>query len=170
MKCSLGISNFLEEISRLCHAITVLYFLHCSPKRVFPSLTAIFWSSAFSWVYLSFSPLPFTFLLFSVIFKASQTTTLHFFFLRSDFGHHLLYNVMNLHPWFFRCSIYQIESLESICHFHCIMVRDLIWVIPEWSSGYTLIRKKMGPAWSSMCSCWVLMLVAASFRVITAYV
>ena len=33
-------------------------------------------------------------------------------------------------------SVYQISSFESICHFHCILVRDLIWVIPEWSSGF----------------------------------
>ena len=31
-------------------------------------------------------------------------------------------------------AFYQIWSLESICHFHCMIVRDLIWVIPEWSS------------------------------------
>ena len=27
-------------------------------------------------------------------------------------------------------------SLESICHFHCIIIRDLIQVIPEWPSGF----------------------------------
>ena len=24
----------------------------------------------------------------------------------------------------------------SICHFHCRIIKDLIWVIPEWSSGF----------------------------------
>ena len=33
-------------------------------------------------------------------------------------------------------ALYQIQSLESICHFHCIIIRDLIQVIPEWSSGF----------------------------------
>ena len=33
--------------------------LHCLFKKVFLSLLAILWSSAFSWVYLSLSPLPF---------------------------------------------------------------------------------------------------------------
>ena len=31
---------------------------------------------------------------------------------------------------------YQIWSLKSISHFHCIIIRDLIKVIPEWSSGF----------------------------------
>ena len=37
-----------------------------------------------------------------------------------------LYNVTNLRPQFFRHSVYQIYSLESISHFHCIIIRDLI--------------------------------------------
>ena len=32
--------------------------LHWSPRKAFLSLLAILWSSAFKWVYLSFSPLP----------------------------------------------------------------------------------------------------------------
>ena len=38
--------------------------LHCSPKKAFFSPLAILWNSAFSWVYLSLSPLLFTSLLF----------------------------------------------------------------------------------------------------------
>ena len=55
----------------------------CSQKS-FLSLFPILWNSAFSWVYLSLSPLPFTFLLFSTVCKASlenHLTFLHFFFL-----------------------------------------------------------------------------------------
>ena len=60
----------------------------------------------------------------------------------------LLYNVTNFSPQFIRHSIYQIgplnlnstllitQSLKSISHFHCIIIRDLIQVIPEWSSGF----------------------------------
>ena len=33
-------------------------------------------------------------------------------------------------------AFYQIYSLESICHFYCLIIRDLIQVIPEWSSGF----------------------------------
>ena len=28
------------------------------------------------------------------------------------------------------------SHLKFISHFHCIIIRDLIWVIPEWSSGF----------------------------------
>ena len=69
MKCSLGISNFLEEFSNL--------------SKEFLSLLAILWKCAFRWVYLSFSPSPFT-SLFSVICKASSDNHfafLHLFFL-----------------------------------------------------------------------------------------
>ena len=58
--------------------------LHCSLRKAFLSLLAILWNSAFRWVYLSFCPLPFTFLLFWAICKASSDNHfafLHFFFL-----------------------------------------------------------------------------------------
>ena len=45
--------------------------LHCSFKKAL-SFLAILWNSAFSWVYLSLSPLPFASLLFSAICKASS--------------------------------------------------------------------------------------------------
>ena len=78
MKCSLGISNFLEEISSLSHSIVLLYSLHWSLRKDFLSLLALLWNSAFKWVYLSFSPLPLASLLFSAIFMASSDN--HFAF------------------------------------------------------------------------------------------
>ena len=49
----------------LCTYVCVYFFsLHCSLKTFF-SLLAVLWTSAFSWVYFSLSPLPFTSLLFS---------------------------------------------------------------------------------------------------------
>ena len=54
-------------------------FLHCSLRKAFLSLLAILCYSAFRWVYLSFSPLPFASLLFSAICKASPDN--HFAFL-----------------------------------------------------------------------------------------
>ena len=53
--------------------------LHWSLKKAFLSLLDILWNSAFEWVYLSFSPLPFTSLLFTAICKASSDS--HFVFL-----------------------------------------------------------------------------------------
>ena len=50
--------------------------LHHSLKKAALSLLAILWNSAFSWVYLSFSPLLFISFLFSLFVKPPQMTTL----------------------------------------------------------------------------------------------
>ena len=58
--------------------------LHWLLRKAFLSHHAILWNSAFKWVYLSFSPLHFTSLLFSAICKASldnHFAILLFFFL-----------------------------------------------------------------------------------------
>ena len=58
--------------------------LHWLLRKVFLSLLAILWNSAFKWVYLSFSPLPLASFLFSAICKASSDyhfAFLHFFYL-----------------------------------------------------------------------------------------
>ena len=84
MKCSLGISNFLEEISSLSHSMFSSIYLHWSLRKAFLPLLAILWNSAFRCLYLSFSPLLFTSLLFTAICKASSDNCfafLHFFFL-----------------------------------------------------------------------------------------
>jgi len=98
MKCSLGISNFLKEISSLAHSLFSLYFffLHCSLKRFFLYLLAILWNSAFEWVYLF--PFPLASLIFSAICKVSLDNPFAFlhFILVDSFDHGLLYNVRNL--------------------------------------------------------------------------
>ena len=86
MKCSLGILNFLEEISSLSHPIVFLYFFALLTEEgfLFLSLLAILWNSAFRWAYLSFSPLLFNSLLYTAIRKAfsdSHFAFLHFIFL-----------------------------------------------------------------------------------------
>ena len=53
--------------------------IHVSMRKAFLSLFDILWNSAFKWVYLSFSPLPFTSLLFVAVCKASSDS--HFYFL-----------------------------------------------------------------------------------------
>ena len=70
----------------LVFPILLFFFisLHCSLRKAFLYLLAILWNPAFRWVYLSFSSLPFTFLLFTAICKASSDkhfAILHFFFL-----------------------------------------------------------------------------------------
>ena len=81
----LGISNSLEKVSSLYHSVVSSISLLCSLRKAFLSLRAIVWNSAFRWVCLSFSPLPFTSLLLSAICKATSDNHfafLHFFFLR----------------------------------------------------------------------------------------
>ena len=76
------ISNFLEEISSLFYCLISSISLHCSFKKAL-SLLALFWISAFSWVYLSPSPLPFAHPLSLPICKDisdNHFAFLHFFF------------------------------------------------------------------------------------------
>ena len=76
MKCSFDISSFLEEISSLSFLLFSSVSLHCSSKKPFLSLFATLWNSAFSWIYLSLSPL-LSLLFFPQLFiKPPQTTTL----------------------------------------------------------------------------------------------
>ena len=69
MKCSLGISNFLEEISSLSHSIVFLYFFALIAEEDFLIAPCCSLELSFKWVYLSFSPLPFASLLFTAICK-----------------------------------------------------------------------------------------------------
>ena len=80
MKCSLGISDFLKEVSSLSHSIVFLYFFALITEEGFVSLLPILWNSAFKWVYLSFPPLLFTSPLLTAICKASSDS--HFAFLQ----------------------------------------------------------------------------------------
>ena len=66
--------------------------LHCSLKKAFLCLLDFLWNSAFSWVYLFLSPLPF----FSQLFVRLRQPLCLLAFLFLGFGHHFLYNVMNL--------------------------------------------------------------------------
>ena len=82
--------------------------LHWSLRKVFLSLLAILWNSAFRWVYLFF--LLCLLLLFSQLLLRPPQTPVCLFafpFLGDGFGHHLLYNAMSLYPYFHRHSVYQ---------------------------------------------------------------
>ena len=83
MKYSLGIIILKRSFIFLILLFSSIS-LHWSLRKVFLSLLAILWNSAFKWVYLSLSPLLFTSILFSAICKApsdSHFAFLHFFFL-----------------------------------------------------------------------------------------
>ena len=100
MKYSLGISNFLEEISSLSHSVLFLYFFALITEEGFFISSCCLWNSAFRCLYLSFSPLLFTSLLFTTICKASPDSHFAFFaflFHGDGLDSCLLYNVMNLY-------------------------------------------------------------------------
>ena len=81
MKYSLGISNFLEEISSLSHSIVFLYSFALIIEEGFLISPSYSLELFIQVVYLSFSPLRFTSLLFSTISKASPDShfaLLHF--------------------------------------------------------------------------------------------
>ena len=97
MNCSLGISNFLKEISSLPILLFPSISLHWSLRKAFLSLLAILWNSAFRCVYLSFYLLRFASLLLSANCKASSDrhfTILHIFFLGDGFDHPVLHSIM----------------------------------------------------------------------------
>ena len=96
MKCSLGISYFLEELSSLSILLFSSISLHCSLRKDFFLLLAAYCTSAF--IYIFTSPLPFTSLLVWLICSASSDSY-YFFgmsFSSGQFLSHLWYNVTNI--------------------------------------------------------------------------
>ena len=79
MKCSLGISNFLEETSILSHSVVFLYFFALITEEGFLISPCYSLELCIQWVYLSFSPLLLASLLFTAICKISSVS--HFAFL-----------------------------------------------------------------------------------------
>ena len=100
MKCSLGISNFLEEISSLSQSIVVLYLFALITEEGFLISPCYSLELCIQMGISFFSPLPLASLLFSAICKPPQTIILHFafLFLRDGLDHCLLYNITNLRP------------------------------------------------------------------------
>ena len=78
MKCSFGISSFLEEISSFSRSVVFLYFFALIAEEGFLISPCYSLELCIIWVYLSFSPLPFTSLLSSAICKASSDNHLAF--------------------------------------------------------------------------------------------
>ena len=129
---------FLKDLYSLSHSIVFLCFFALIPEEGF--LISPCYSLELS-IQMGISFLfsfAFTFSSFSAICRASSDNDFclfAFLFLGDGLDYCLLYNVTNLHPQFFRNSI-RSNPLTLICHFHCIIIKDLIQVIPEWSSGF----------------------------------
>src|SRR5574337_45069 len=112
MKCSLGISNFLEELSSLSHSVVFLYFFALIAEEGFLISPCYSWELCIQ-ILISF--------LFSFAFCFSSFHSylqglprqpfclFAFLFHGGGLDPYLLYIVMNLFcPHFFRHSVYQI--------------------------------------------------------------
>ena len=100
MKCSLGISNFLEENSSLSHSVIVLYFFALITEEGF-LISSCYSLELCIQIGISFPfPSPLASLLFTAIARPPKTTILLFCiaFLGKGLDHCLLYNVMKLCP------------------------------------------------------------------------
>ena len=119
MKCSLGISNFLEEISNHSHSIVFHYFFALIAEEGFliSPCYSLELCIQMGMLLLLLSRCIFPFLLcFSLLFFLQILVGLlrqpfcffAFLFHGDGLDPCLLYNVMNLHPEFIRHSVYQI--------------------------------------------------------------
>ena len=111
MKCSLGISNFFEEISSLSHSAVFLYFFALITEEGFLFSPCYSLELCIQMLVSFLFLLCFSLLFFSQLFvRPPQTTILSFCisFSWDGLDHCLLYNVMDLHSQFIRHSIYQI--------------------------------------------------------------
>ena len=111
MKCSLGISNFLEEISSLSHSIVFLYFFTLIAEEgflIFPCYSLELGIQMGISFLFSFA---FRFSSFHSCLQGLPRQPFCFFaflFLEDGLDPCLLYSVTNLRPQFIRHSVYQI--------------------------------------------------------------
>ena len=126
MKYSLGISSFLEKISCLSNSIIFLYFLALISEESFLSLLAILWTLHSNGYIFPF--LLCLLLLFSQLFISPSETTILPFCISFSYEWFCSLPSVQSHklPSLVRQALYQIESLQSIFHFHCIIIKDLI--------------------------------------------
>ena len=94
-------------------------------------------NSAFRWFHLSFSPLPFTSPLSQLFVRPPQTTTLPFCI---SFSWEWFWSLPPVQCYEPPSTVLQALSIRSnplnVCHIHCIIIKDLIQVIPEWLSVF----------------------------------
>ena len=142
MKCSVSISNLLKR--SLVFPILLFSFisLHWLLRKAFLSLLAILWNSAFKWVYTSFSPLPFTSVLFSAICKASSDN--HFAFLHF-FQSHWIFIIFN----FYHEPLFHMNTLGEKYTFWLIETGDNLCCSLFWNALPSLCKSclSLGPIW-----------------------
>ena len=111
LKYSIDISNFLEEISSLPQSVVFLYFFTLIAEESFLISPCCSLELCIQMGYTFPFLLCLSHLFFSQLFvRPPQTTILPFCscFLGDGLGQCVLYSVTNLHPLFFRHSVYQV--------------------------------------------------------------
>ena len=127
MKCSLGISNFIEEMSSLSHSIVFLYFFALITEEGFISpcysLELCIQMSIFPFL------LCFSLLFFSQLFVRPPQTAILLICISFSWGWSCSLSPVQCHePPFIVHQALCLSDLnpESICHFRCIVLRNLI--------------------------------------------
>ena len=120
MKCSLGVSHFLEEISSLSHSVVFLYFFALIKGRL-SYLLLLFFGTLHSNGYIFPFLLCFLLLFFSQLFVRPPQTTILLFCISFSWGWSCSLSPVKCHepPSIVHQALYQIKSLKSISHFHC---------------------------------------------------
>ena len=124
IKCSLGSSNFLEEISTISHSVVFFYFFALVTEEGFLI------SPCYSWELCILMGLSFLFLFAfrfsSQIFVRPSQTAIFPFCISFSWRWSWSLSAVQCHepPSIVHQALYHIWSLEFICHFHCMMVRD----------------------------------------------
>ena len=140
MKCSLGISNFLGEISSLSHSIVFLSFFALITEEYFLFSTCysleLWFQMGISFLFL----FAFHFSSFHSYVRPPQTAIL-LFCISFPWGWCWSLSPVQCHEpqTIVHQALYQISSLKSISHFHCIIIRDLICCHPTDSQNSLLI-------------------------------
>ena len=169
MKCSPGIFNFLEEISSLSHSIAFLYFFALITEEGFLaspcSSLELCIQMCISFLF-SFS---FSFSSFSAICKASSDDHfpfLHYFFLGMDLiTASCTMSWTSIHSSSGTLSI-RSNPLNLFATFTVKSLRDSIYIIPKWSSGFPYFLQlkpefdnKKSMIWATISSlpwfCWL---------------
>ena len=168
MKCSLGISNFLEEISSLPHSIVSLYFFALITEEGVLISICYFLDLCIQMGISFLFSFAFSFSSFSAILKSPQATILPFCI---SFSWGWFWSLPPIPCHEPPSTVLQVLCLSdltfwNICHFHCIIIRDLSQVIPDCSSIFPYFLQfksefgnKEFMIWATVssqsCFCWL---------------
>ena len=136
MKCSLAISFLLKRSLVFPILLFPSISLHCSLRKL-SYVSLLFFETLYSDGYILLL-LCLLLLFFSQLYvRRPQTIALPFCI---SFSWGWIWSRPSVQCYkplsIVSQALYHIKSLESIGHLHCIFIRDLIQIIPEWSSGF----------------------------------